>query len=70
MPRATNSLSSTNPLGHPFPHAKLRNVKLTSISRLSRNASWLSRHMVADDDLRNFAISRADEVAKAFGWRR
>ncbi len=41
---ANNSLSSTNPLGHPYPHAKLRNVKLTPISQLSRNASWLSRH--------------------------
>jgi hypothetical protein len=25
---------TTNPFGHPFPHAKLRNVSLTSITRL------------------------------------
>jgi hypothetical protein len=66
---ATNSLSSTNPFGHPFPHAKLRNVKLTPISRLAKNSSWLSRHMIGNDDLRNFAISQADEVAKRHGWR-
>ena len=66
---AGNSISSTNPLGHPYPHAKLRNVKLTPISRLSRNASWLSRHMIENGDLRNFAISQADEVAKVSGWR-
>jgi hypothetical protein len=66
---ANSSLPSTNPLGHPYPHAKLRNVKLTPISRLSKGNSWLSRHMIENDDLRNFAISRADDVAKAFGWR-
>jgi hypothetical protein len=66
---ANNSLSSINPLGHPYAHAKLRNVKLTPISRLSRNASWLSRHMIENGDLRNYAISRAGDVAKAFGWR-
>jgi hypothetical protein len=66
---AGNSLSSTNPFGHPFPHAKLRNVKLTSISRLAKNSSWLSRHMIENGDLRNFAISQADEVGKLYGWR-
>jgi hypothetical protein len=66
---AGNSLSSTNPFGHPFPHAKLRNVKLTSISRLAKNSSWLSRHMIENRDLRNFAISQADEVGKLYGWR-
>ena len=69
MAQAKGSLSqTTNPFRHAFPHAKLYNVTLTPISRLSRNASWLSRHMIENGDLRNFAISRADDVAKMYGW--
>jgi len=62
-------MKTTNPYGHPFPHAKLRNVKLTSITRLSRNTETYSRHLIENDDVRNFAISRSDEVAKLYGWR-
>jgi hypothetical protein len=70
MAQANVSLSqTTNQFRHAFPHAKLYNVTLTPISRLTRGNSWLSRHMIENDDLRNFAISRADDVAKAFGWR-
>lgn len=53
-----------------------KNVKLTSIARLR----WLkddgydyrgtmSKYMIADDDVRNFAFSRADELAARHGWR-
>jgi hypothetical protein len=38
-------VKTVNPFGHPFPHAKLVNVKLTPISRLSKNADRLSAHM-------------------------
>jgi hypothetical protein len=61
--------NSTNPFGHPYPHAKLRNVKLTSITRLGKGTESYSRHLIQNDDMRNFSISRADEVAKVYGWR-
>jgi hypothetical protein len=62
-------MKTVNPFKHPYPHAKLYNVTLTSIARLSKGNSHLSRHMIENDDVRNFAISRADEVAKHYGWR-
>ena len=62
---ATNS---TNPFKHPYPHAKLRNVKLTSIARLTKG-DMSKIKMISNEDVRNFAISRADEVAQLYGWR-
>jgi hypothetical protein len=44
-------------------------VTLTPITRLSKKTEGLSRHLIASGDVRNFAISRADEVAKLHGWR-
>lgn len=42
--REKGSIQTTNPYGHPFPHAKLRNVTLTSIERLSKNVNY-SHHL-------------------------
>ena len=42
------------------------NVTLTSITRLGKGVVG---HYIENDDVRNFAISRADEVAKRYGWR-
>jgi hypothetical protein len=47
---------TTNPLGHPFPHAKLRNVTLTSITRLrAPYGHWMK--LIANNDPRNYSIS-------------
>jgi hypothetical protein len=43
-------IKTVNPLGHPFPHAKLTNVKLTRISRLYRNADALAGCFVEDQN--------------------
>jgi len=59
---------SANPFKHPYPHSKLRNVKLTSIVRLTKG-DMSKIKMISNEDVRNFAISRADEVAQLYGWR-
>jgi hypothetical protein len=41
------AIQTTNPLGHPFPHAKLKNVKLTPIARLSKGGESLKPHLTA-----------------------
>jgi hypothetical protein len=47
---------TTNPFGHPFPHAKLRNVSLTSITRLrAPYGHWMK--LVENNDPRNYSIS-------------
>lgn len=56
--RPRPAIKTTNPLGHPYPHAKLRNVTLTSIARLRHNTEGLSRHLIPNDDPRNYTISR------------
>jgi hypothetical protein len=45
---------TTNPLNHPFPHAKLVNISLTSIKRLNKGCQRLSAHMIENDDPRNW----------------
>ena len=62
-------MKSVNPHNHPFPHARLVNHKLTPITRLSKGNEKLSAHLISNGDIRNFAISKADEVAKLHGWR-
>jgi hypothetical protein len=47
---------TTNPFGHPFPHAKLRNVSLTSITRL-RAPYGNGMRLIGNDDPRNYSIS-------------
>jgi hypothetical protein len=44
-PKPKTDYETTNPFNHPFPHAKLKNIKLTSISRLSKYSVALSSHM-------------------------
>jgi hypothetical protein len=47
---------TTNPFGHPFPHAKLRNVTLTSITRLrAPYGPWMK--LIGNNDPRNYSIS-------------
>ena len=60
-------MKTVNPHNHAFPHAKLYNVKLTSITRLNKGNT--PGKLIDNDDVRNFAISRADELAKLHGWR-
>jgi hypothetical protein len=50
-------VKTTNPLKHAYPHAKLQNVTLTSINRLTKTTAWLSRHMIENNDLRNWSLS-------------
>jgi hypothetical protein len=56
-------MKTVNPHKHAFPHAKLYNVQLTSIKRLAKYSEKLSRHMIEDEDIRNYSISRAGEYA-------
>jgi hypothetical protein len=42
------TVKTVNPLKHPFPHAKLYNVKLTSITRLNKNTAALRGCYVQD----------------------
>jgi hypothetical protein len=53
---------TTNPFGHPFPHAKLRNVTLTSITRL-RAPYGPHMRLIGNDDLRNYSITGRKEAA-------
>ena len=46
---------TTNPYGHPFPHAKLMNVKLTP--RLIGKCKIVYRHLIPNNDIRNYSIS-------------
>ena len=55
-PKPRNESETTNPFGHPFPHAKLRNVSLTSITRLrAPYGQWMK--LIQDNDPRNYSIS-------------
>ena len=56
-------IETVNPHGHAFPHAKLYNVPLTKISRLSKGSLGEPRHLIANDDLRNYTISPAMSLA-------
>jgi hypothetical protein len=47
---------TTNPFGHPFPHAKLRNVSLSSITRL-RAPYGRGMKLIENNDPRNYSIS-------------
>ena len=47
---------TVNPFGHAFPHARLRNITLTSIERLSKNNDAVSRHLIENDDARNWQL--------------
>lgn len=51
----TRKLQTVNPLNHSLPHAKLRNVTLTSIERLRKNCTYPT---IGNNDDRNFVISR------------
>lgn len=42
---ANGEIKAVNPLNHPYPHAKLYNISLSSISRLSKYSETLSQHM-------------------------
>jgi len=59
-------IKTTNPFKHAFPHARLYNVKLTSIARLTKGVTHRTKY-IPNDDVRNFSISRADEFAKLYG---
>jgi hypothetical protein len=60
-------IKTTNPLKHAFPHAKLKNITLTSINRLSKNTERLSLSLIQNQDLRNYSISRRAEYLAKFG---
>jgi len=53
---------TTNPFGHPFPHAKLRNISLTSITRL-RAPYGRGMKLIENDDPRNYSISGKSRAA-------
>jgi hypothetical protein len=55
---------TTNPFGHPFPHAKLRNVSLTSITRL-RAPYGRGMKLIENDDPRNYSISGKAAIKEA-----
>ena len=55
--RKENGIQTTNPFNHPFPHAKLRNVTLSSINRLSKVSDRFSSHLIPNNDLRNYSIT-------------
>ena len=58
VPRQHNrGLQTVNPFNHAFPHAKLVNVTLTSITRLAKTQGSLSDHMIENNDPRNYSIS-------------
>src|SRR5260370_37782272 len=57
-PRQRKEGETTNPFGHPVTHAKLRNVSLTSITRL-RALYGNAMRLIANDDARNYSISGA-----------
>ena len=60
-------IKTTNPFKHPFPHAKLYNVKLTSITRLTKNTAWMSDKLIPNDDPRNWGGTpkQADQQEEA-----
>jgi hypothetical protein len=60
--RVTKPRETTNPFGHPFPHAKLRNVTLTSITRL-RAPYGPHMRLIGNDDPRNYSITGRKEAA-------
>jgi hypothetical protein len=60
----TNEAGTTNPFGHPFPHAKLRNVSLTSITRL-RAPYGRGMKLIENNDPRNYSISGKVEIKEA-----
>jgi hypothetical protein len=55
---------ATNPFGHPFPHAKLRNVSLTSITRL-RAPYGRGMKLIENNDPRNYSISGKAAIKEA-----
>jgi len=57
-------MKTVNPHKHAFPHAKLYNHTLTGIGRLAKYSEKLSRHMIENEDIRNYSISRAGEYAE------
>ena len=68
--RKSAAIKTTNPFKHKFPHAKLQNVTLTSINRLSKNTEKLSLSLIQNQDLRNYSISRrAEYLAKCGGGK-
>jgi hypothetical protein len=52
--RETGAIETVNPYGHPFPHAKLYNVRITP--RLIGKQSW-SPKMIDNNDPRCWPIS-------------
>ena len=50
-------IQTINPLNHLFPHAKLNNIKLTSISRLGAAPRRQPIPMIANNDPRNWTLS-------------
>jgi hypothetical protein len=55
---------TTNPFGHPFPRAKLRNVSLTSITRL-RAPYGRGMKLIENNDPRNYSISGKAAIKEA-----
>jgi hypothetical protein len=55
-PRKQVEGETTNPFGHPFPHAKLRNVSLSSITRL-RAPYGRGMKLIENNDPRNYSTS-------------
>jgi hypothetical protein len=64
-------MKTVNPFKHAFPHARLYNVKLTSITRLSKMPPNVCRYFrfVENNDRRNFMISIGICDAMLNGWR-
>ena len=53
-PKAPKKGGTVNPFGHPYPHARLYNNKLTDIGRLSKNCTYPT---ISNNDIRNYSIS-------------
>lgn len=51
---AARTGGTVNPHGHPYPHAKLINITLTSIARLSKNPAYQT---IGNNDPRNYSIT-------------
>ena len=60
----TPGIKTVNPFNHPYPHAKMHNVQLSSIERLNKGKML---HTIDNDDVRNFAFSRRDDYIAATG---
>jgi hypothetical protein len=65
----TAAVKTVNPHKHAYPHAKLYNITLTPISRLTKGVEKLSGSLIQNSDVRNYSISRAAEYKAKFGGK-